>query len=177
MHRSPFKSEHIQLPLWAWHLVFVPMLLNYMLPILVGTGKMRSGGWVRDEVKRGGWEKGERGLRVTAEGGGHRLHLSTESPPPRPPPPPPSLPPSLLLPSLSPDNLCKVADETHSHSRRPDCQNKLAFLWKVIDRLKGYKLGACSSFLLRSWGLFAADSPRPKIKWTQAGMNGRALIE
>lgn len=127
--------------------------------------------------EKGGWEKGERGLRVTAEGGGHRLHLSTESPPPRPPPPPPSLPPSLLLPSLSPDNLCKVADETHSHSRRPDCQNKLAFLWKVIDRLKGYKLGACSSFLLRSWGLFAADSPRPKIKWTQAGMNGRALIE
>lgn len=27
------------------------MLLNYMLPILVGTGKMRSGGWVRDEFK------------------------------------------------------------------------------------------------------------------------------
>lgn len=60
MHRSPFKSEHIQLPLWAWHLVFVPMLLNYMLPILVGTGKMRSGGWVRDEVKRGD-ERKERG--------------------------------------------------------------------------------------------------------------------
>lgn len=156
MHRSPFKSEHIQLPLWAWHLVFVPMLLNYMLPILVGTGKMRSGGWVRDEVKRGVRE------------GGHRLHLSKAPP----------FSSSLLLPSLSLDNLCKVADETHSLSHhRPDCQNKLAFFWKVIDRLKGYKLGACSSFLLRSWGLFAADSPRPKIKWTQAGMNGRTLIE
>lgn len=157
MQRSPFKSEHIQLPLWAWHLVFVPMLLNYMLPILVGTGKMRSGGWVRDEVK-GGWEKRERGPQAALVD--RKL-----------------TPPSLLLPSLSPDNLCKVADETHSHSRRPDCQNKLAFLWKVIDRLKGYKLGACSSFLLWSWGLFAADSPRPKIKWTQAGMNGSALIE
>lgn len=92
--------------------------------------------------------------------------------------PPPPFYSSLLLPSLSLDNLCKVADEIHSLSHhRPDCQNKLAFLWKVIDRLKGYKLGACSPFLLRSWGLFAADSPRPKIKWTQAGMNGRALIE
>lgn len=175
MHRSPFKSEHIQLPLWAWHLVFVPMLLNYMLPILVGTGKMRSGGWVRDEVKRGGWEKGERGLSNSGGGGPQATLVDGEPPPPSATST--SLPPSLLLPSLSPDNLCKVADETHSHSRRPDCQNKLAFLWKVIDRLKGYKLGACSSFLLRSWGLFAADSPRPKIKWTQAGMNGRALIE
>lgn len=123
-----------------------------------------------DEERRMGERWGERGmrgsrgrgLRVTAVGATGCTQKA------------PSL---LLLPSLSPDNLCKVADETHSHSRRPDCQNKLAFLWKVIDRLKGYKLGACSSFLLRSWGLFAADSPRPKIKWTQAGMNGRVLIE
>lgn len=116
-------------------------------------------GWKGDERKeRGGWEQKRRGPQAALVD--RKL-----------------TPPSLLLPSLSPDNLCKVADETHSHSRRPDCQNKLAFLWKVIDRLKGYKLGACSSFLLWSWGLFAADSPRPKIKWTQAGMNGSALIE
>lgn len=125
----------------------------------MGEREMR---WKGDERKeRGGWELQRRGPQAT---------LVDRKPPP-------SLSHSLLLPSLSLDNLCKVADETHSHSRRPDCQNKLAFLWKVIDRLKGYKLGACSSFLLRSWGLFAADSPRPKIKWTQAGMNGRALIE
>lgn len=125
--------------------------------------------------EKGGWEKGERGLSNSGGGGPQATLVDGEPPPPSATST--SLPPSLLLPSLSPDNLCKVADETHSHSRRPDCQNKLAFLWKVIDRLKGYKLGACSSFLLRSWGLFAADSPRPKIKWTQAGMNGRALIE
>lgn len=124
----------------------------------------------QDEERRMGERWGERGMREKREGaehksgGGHRLYRK---------PPHPHRP----LPSLSPDNLCKRADETHSHSRRPDCQNKLAFLWKVIDRLKAYKLGACSSFLLQSWGLFAADSPRPKIKWTQAGMNGRALIE
>lgn len=46
------------------------MLLNYMLPILVGTGKTRSGGWVRDEVKRGAGE------------GGHRLYLWKGPPPP-----------------------------------------------------------------------------------------------
>lgn len=60
---------------------------------------------MRDEVKRGVGE------------GGHRLYL-LKGPPP-----------SLLLPSLSLDNLCKVADEIHSLSHhRPDCQNKLAFL-------------------------------------------------
>lgn len=131
----------------------------------------------RDEERRMGERWGERGMRVRRERKGgwvsvgleeaHRLVLFVRE----------LTPPSPRLPSLSPDNLCKVADETHSHSCRPDCQNKLAFLWNVIDRLKAYKLGACSSFLRQSWGLFAADSPRPKIKWTQAGMNGRALIE
>lgn len=141
--------------------VFVPMLLNYMLPIYSGHGQ--------DEERRMGERWGERGTReVCVCGGGwdgHQPYVVVDR----------SL--ALPLPSLSPDNLCRVADETHSHSCRPDCQNKLAFLWKVIDRLKGYKLGACSSFLLQSRGLFAADSPRPKIKWTQAGLNGRALIE
>ena len=116
--------------------------------------------------EKGMRERGERRLWVRAAGAISCTSRQRRSPPP-----------SLPLPSLSPDNVCKAADETHPHSRRPDCQNKLAFLWKVIDRLKGYKLGACSSFLLRSRSLFAADSPRPKIKWTQAGMNGRALIE
>lgn len=45
------------------------MLLNYMLPILVGTGKMRSGGWVRDEFKRRGDErKGRLTEEVGSEG-------------------------------------------------------------------------------------------------------------
>lgn len=69
------------------------------------------------------------GAESNSGGGGPQATLVDGEPPPvRHLHLPPSLPPSLLLPSLSPDNLCKVADETHSHSRRPDCQNKLAFL-------------------------------------------------
>lgn len=67
--------------------------------------------------------------------------------PPLPPSPFRSL--SFAVPSLSPDNLCKVADETHSPIHVGlIVRISLHSFEKVIDRLKGYKLGACSSFLL-----------------------------
>lgn len=87
---------------------------------------------MRDEFKRRGDERkgrlteevGSEGEVVVVGGGGGATGCTY----PKTPPPPSLSRSSLLLPSLSLDNLCKVADETHSHSRRPDCQNKLAFL-------------------------------------------------